>query len=166
MAVKLGAIAGAVAPVAKTANGRDPGWMAGAVLDVASPRFPLGLRAYGTYQELKPNNAGQSGSVKIWGGDLDVLVQVPGRLPLRPYILLGAGGHHVRDEIASTATVVTGAAPAVSASDNFAVNGGLGLRSGLGPVNAFLEARYLWIFTPGTNTRIIPISFGLSFGGL
>jgi hypothetical protein len=72
----------------------------------------------------------------------------------------------VKNEIAPTSTVITGATPAVSSSDNFAVNGGLGLQSNLGPIGAFLEARYLWIFTPGTNTRLIPISFGLSFGGL
>jgi hypothetical protein len=80
--------------------------------------------------------------------------------------MLGAGGYHVKNEIAPTSTVITGATPAVSSSDNFAVNGGLGLQSNLGPIGAFLEARYLWIFTPGTNTRIIPISFGLSFGGI
>jgi hypothetical protein len=157
---------GAVAPVAKTSNGVDPGWMAGAFIDVTSPRFPVGLRVNGSYQQLPPKTAASSGSFKLWGGDLDLLLQVPGRLPLRPYIMLGAGGYHVRNEIASTATVVTGTVPPVSRSDNFAVNGGLGLRSNLGPIGAFLEARYLWIFTPGTNTRLVPISFGLAFGGI
>jgi hypothetical protein len=164
--VKLGVTVGAVAPVAKTSNGLDPGWTAGALLDIRTPRLPVGLRVDGSYMQLPPNTAAGSGSFKLWGGDLDVLLQVPGHLPLRPYVMLGAGGYHVRNEVASTAAAVTGTVPAVSASDNFAVNGGLGLQSNLGPLGAFLEARYLWIFTPGTNTRLIPINFGLSFGGL
>lgn len=163
--VRLGVNVGAVAPVAKTSNGLDPGWMAGALLDIRTPRLPVGLRVNGSYMQLPPNTAAGSGSFKLWGGDLDVLLQIPGRLPLRPYAMLGAGGYHVKNEIAPTATVITGTAPAVRSSDNFAVNGGLGLHSNLGPLGAFLEARYLWIFTHGTNTRIIPISFGLSFGG-
>jgi hypothetical protein len=165
-AVQLGATVGAVAPVAKTSNGLDPGWTAGVLLDIRTPRLPVGLRVNGSYMQLPPNTPAGSGSFKLWGGDLDLLLQVPGRLPLRPYVMLGAGGYHVKNEIAPTSTVVTGTTPAVSGSDNFAVNGGLGLRSNLGPIGAFLEARYLWIFTSGTNTRIIPINFGLSFSGI
>jgi hypothetical protein len=165
-AARLGVNVGAVAPVAKTGNALDPGWMAGALLDIRTPRLPVGLRIDGSYMQLPPNTPAGSGSFKLWGGDLDVLLQIPGHLPLRPYAMLGAGGYHVKNEIAPTSTVITGATPAVSSSDNFAVNGGLGLQSNLGPIGAFLEARYLWIFTPGTNTRLIPISFGLSFGGI
>jgi opacity protein-like surface antigen len=165
-AVRLGVNVGAVAPVAKTSNALDPGWMAGALLDIRSPRLPVGLRIDGSYMQLPPNTPAGSGSFKLWGGDLNVLLQIPGHLPLRPYAMLGAGGYHVKNEIAPTSTVITGATPAVSSSDNFAVNGGLGLQSNLGPIGAFLEARYLWIFTHGTNTRLIPISFGLSFGGI
>lgn len=161
--VRLGMFGGADFPVSTTARGMDAGWTAGTVIDFTVPSFPLGLRLDGSYQHFTPSGAAAAGSFQLWGGDLDLILAIPGRLPLRPYLVAGPGLYGTKSSIAAS-TGVARAATITTSGARFALNGGVGLRSDLGEVGAFLEARYLYIYTPGTRTRLVPVIFGLTFG--
>lgn len=161
--LKLGVFGGATFPVSTTARGMDAGWTAGTVIDFTVPSFPLGLRVAGSYQRLKPSGATATGSFQLWGGDLDVILTVPGRLPFRPYLIGGPGLYGTKSSIASSPSIARAAT--ITSHSRFALNGGVGLRAETGGVGAFLEARYLYVYTPRTRTRLVPVTFGLVIGG-
>lgn len=160
--LRLGAYGGATLPVSTTARGMDAGWTAGAVIDFTVPSFPLGLRLDGSYQRARPSGATATGSFQVWGGDLDVILTVPGRLPFRPYLIAGPGLYGTKSSIASSPSVARAAT--ITSHARFALNGGVGVRSEGGGVGAFLEARYLYIYTPHTRTRLVPVLFGIVIG--
>jgi hypothetical protein len=157
--LRIGAFGGTSFPLGSTTNGIDAGWTAGALLDYSAPSLPVGLRLDGSYQHLVPSSATANGAVKLWGGDLDVLLTVPRRLMVRPYLALGAGVYNVNNTITSA----TGVAP--GSSTNFALNGGAGLRYDLLGFGAFLETRYTQVFTKGHDIRLMPVRFGITIGG-
>lgn len=158
--IKLGALGGATFPLGATKNGIDPGWGAGVLLDVTGPRVPVGFRLAGTYQRLIPSSATANGGVNLWGGDANLLFTIPGRIPLKPYLTAGVGLYRVRNNITESTGIRSGA------NTSFAWNGGAGLRSDVGRVGVFLEARYLQIFTDGHDIRTMPVTFGLMVGTL
>jgi hypothetical protein len=50
-------------------------------------------------------------------------------------------------------------------ANDFGLNGGAGLRVGLGGIGLFVEARYHYIFEGSHNYEMVPISAGVRFGG-
>jgi hypothetical protein len=160
--VRLGVFGGADFPVSTTARGMDAGWTAGMLIEFTVPRFPLGLRLDGVYQRARPSGATAAGTFQVWGGDLDLILTVPGRLPFKPYLIGGPGLYGTKSSIASSPGVAR--AVTITSHTRFALNGGLGVRTESGGVGAFIEARYLHIFTPGTRTHLVPVTFGLVFG--
>lgn len=164
VSASLGAFGGADFTVGSTARGMDAGWTAGALLEVRPWRSPLGLRLDGLYQHFTPSGAAALGSFQIWGGDLNFLLTVPGRLPVRPYLTGGVGLYGTKSSIIATGAIAP-AATITTSGARFALNGGVGVRAGFGGVGAFVEARYLHIFTPGARTKLVPVTFGLTIGG-
>ncbi len=158
--VKLGAFGGAAFPVGRTKDGTDPGWAAGALIDVTSPRLPIGFRLDGVYHRIVPSDATATGAINIWGGDFNLLFTIPGRVPLKPYLTAGAGLYRVRNNITTSTTVAPGS------HTDFGLNGGAGLRAEGRGFGAFLETRYLQIFTDGHDLRVMPVIFGIIVGGL
>lgn len=158
LSVKIGAIGGASFPLGRAKNGVDPGWTAGALIDITHPRLPVGIRLDGSYQRLVPAGATENGSVNIWGGDLNFLLTIPGRIPLKPYLTAGAGFYRVKNNITGTTNIPAGP------NTDFAWNGGAGLRSDLGGFGVFLETHYLQILTAGHDLRLMPVTFGVMLG--
>ncbi len=157
--LKFGAFGGAAIPLRPTNNGIDPGWTAGALLDYTRTDSPLGLRLEGSYQRLVPSGVATNGALKLWGGDLDLMLTPPRRrMIVKPYIVGGIGVYNVKNDIAASTPVAHGS------TTNLAANGGLGLRYDFFGFGAFLEARYIQIFTSGRSTQLLPVRFGIMFG--
>jgi opacity protein-like surface antigen len=156
--VKIGAFGGATFATGMTRNGIDPGWNAGVVLDVTTPRLPVGFRLSGAHYHLLPSTATANGAVKLWGGDLNLLFTPRGQFPLKPYLTGGIGLYRVTNNITSVTNIAPGP------DTKFSWNGGIGIRGGIGSLGVFLEGRYLQIFTTGHDVRLIPVTFGFMAG--
>lgn len=158
LSVKIGATGGASFPLGRSQNGVDPGWTAGALIDITHPELPVGIRLDGGYQKLVPSEATDDGSVNIWGGDLNFLLTITGRIPIKPYVTAGVGLYRVKNNITGATTIPAGP------NTDFGWNGGAGLRSDLGGIGVFLETHYLQILTAGHDLRVMPVTFGFMLG--
>jgi len=154
--VKFGIEGGTTIPVSETSNFYKEGWNAGAFLDVFSPSLPTGLRILGSYNEM-PSKATDASKLKVAGGDLDLVFNVPVNGALRPYILAGVGAYS-RDAGVGNDPFGTGS------TWHFAANGGAGIRVDFSHFGAFVEGRYLNLFASGTDTKLVPVVIGLMFG--
>jgi hypothetical protein len=70
---------------------------------------------------------------------------------IRPYLIGGGGYYSRKDDQANTS------------SNNFGINGGIGAMFPLSGFNAYVEARIHDVFTEGSSTQFIPVTFGILF---
>jgi len=91
-------------------------------------------------------------TTKLAGGTADIVYHVPLGVPgLKPYLIAGGGLYNVN--------------PGGGSETKFTWGGGLGTAIGLGPLHAFVEARYLSVQLDPTPLKFAPVTAGISFGG-
>jgi opacity protein-like surface antigen len=99
-----------------------------------------------------------SGKSKLAGANADLAWDIGrGRGPLNFYLLGGVGAYNVKTDIAGSAS---------TSATRFAWNGGAGTSYGLGRSRLFVEGRYVSISTSGSKTNLVPVTAGISFGGI
>ena len=85
---------------------------------------------------------------------------------MRPYITASLGAFHVKGEADSSGVSVS------NTQTRFGIDGGVGVKLGLGHAHGFVEARLENVYTEAgwnpavsslKNARFIPVTFGLSF---
>ena len=167
-------------------NYLDNGWNAGAGFTwYPTSYLPLGLRVDGTYDEFKArgallqqasttyNTPVDHGTVKMWGGDTDLELD----LHFSPYVhgyLLAGGGWYKQQDIFRQSFFDNGygcgwwgCGYTVARYDSnwtFARNAGLGLEFALGPdASFFVEGRYMRLNPTDAKSDYIPIRAGLRF---
>lgn len=163
--VSFGLAAGVSLPVGDISDLLDPGFNIQGSLAFQPAVIPAGMRAELTFQQLADK---EGGHFRQFAGTVNGMFGLP--LPLSPYFIGGVGiynnrfteedehhdhGHdheHEHDDVHGDA-VVTRAG----------INGGLGLRLGMGARAMTLEARLHHVFTDGQTRQIIPISVGFTF---
>ena len=80
-----------------------------------------------------------------------------------PYLIAGVGFYNSNFNLSASNNSLSGNG---STNDNdLGVNGGGGVRVNFGGIGIFGEARYHYIFSSGTHLQMIPITFGVRFGG-
>lgn len=143
------------------------------------PMFPLGLRADLGYNKFDgkedTDSFGNSGraDISVLAGTLNAIIQPAGILPLKPYLIGGIGAYQVKQDVRISA-VDFGDFNFNSSKTSFGLNGGLGVRFGLGGMSTFAEARYHYVMNEQTcsedeecfsrkNTTFVPVSFGIMF---
>lgn len=157
--VGIGIMGGADFPTGDFANAVKTGFNIGGLVDFTVPMIPIGLRADVTYNQASFKN-GVPAKSKIFGGDLNAMFKVPMDVGFSPYLTGGVGFYNLRvtsDDATLGQTLDTGS------QNKFALNGGGGVQFNLGGLAAFVEARYLYIFTDNSRTAMIPVSVGLMF---
>ncbi|MFN2398053.1 MAG: outer membrane beta-barrel protein [Gemmatimonadaceae bacterium] len=130
--------------------------------------IPVGLRGELMYHSNDAKDF--NGTAKVLGGGLNAMWSFPlsGDNPVRPYLTGGVGFYKVEFEDSDDGSTVD--------ETKFGLNGGGGLMFDLAGFGAFIEARYISIFTEfnandglgGTDkvkTNLIPITFGILLGG-
>jgi hypothetical protein len=187
--VSFGIMGGAAIPVAGFPSGQHVGWNGGALLELGAPLAPLRFRIEGQWSQLNgrsfpgseppcaPPGCTSSSSeridVRVIDATADALYTFASELPVKFYVIGGAGAYNVRGRVRTTTTqdelVVTTSESA--SSTKFGVNGGVGAHFRLNGFATFVEARYHLIVQGGeSNTddgtkalQMIPISVGITF---
>jgi hypothetical protein len=171
----------------------DNGWNAGLGLSwFPSSHLPLGIRVDGTYNEFdaRPGLLNQAaaaygtrvdnGTRKLWGGDVDLELDLHLSPYVRAYLLAGGGWYKQQDTFRQVnfypgyICYWWGCGPgyygvsSIVARNNtdwhFAKNAGLGFEFAMGPKTSFfVEARYMRINPSDAKSDYVPIKVGLRF---
>lgn len=192
----VGIAAGATIPTSDAVKGTngDPGgpsktgYHLTGLLEFRTAFFPLGLRGEFMYHDMRGETQSFSDpgfgtisarpDVRLLAGTLDAIFQGAGVMPVKPYGVAGVGVYNTRTKVSGSGDI-GGTAFSGSSSQsgtNFGLNGGIGARFGLSGFDAFVEARYHYIFNKKScdpnsdavcfdrdNTSFIPVSFGIVF---
>ena len=144
--------AGGVKPSGDYGAVDNMGWNVVGALEVGLPRSPLAVRADVTYgQTTHQGGSLLTGSTKLSGMTADAVYRIGAPMvPVRLYVLAGAGYYHVDIDGASESK------PAFDA--------GTGVSLGVGPMKVFGEARFITVRTSGSAMNFFPVSVGLTFG--
>lgn len=157
------------------------GWSVGVPFGWQSLESPWGVRGDISYSRLSGRDfdvsnfgTGSTADPQIWSAQLDLKLNLPlsRTSTWRPalYALGGGGLHYFRNFTSDfNAVTGTGSGPAIqtaldgSSQTKFGLNGGLGLSFGIGRADLFVESRYVSVFTSGSNTNWVPVTFGITF---
>lgn len=171
----------------------DNGWNAGLGLSWFPTRhLPLGIRVDGTYMEfdarqdllnLASSASGMrvdNGTRKMWGGDVDLELDLPLSPYVRMYLLAGGGWYKVQDTFRQTNFYpgylcdwwgcgpgyygVNGIISRNTTDWTFAKNAGFGFEFAMAPrTSFFVEARYMRLNPNDAHSDYLPIRAGLRF---
>ena len=142
----------------------------------------LGFRLSGDYlhysidenkfrDSFRPFFGNAVNQMSIDGGGLGIItLAVNGKMPvlplpvITPYLTGGVGLAWVsRDQVTTSITGFTGATiPSSSQSGRTLVDVGAGVDIKIG-IALFVEAKYAWIFTDGSNSTYVPVTIGVTF---
>jgi opacity protein-like surface antigen len=174
-------------------NYYNNGWNVGAGFTwYPTSHLPLGVRVDGTYNEFNARNLllqqaaatymthVDSGTQKLWGGDVDLELDLHFTPYVRGYLLAGGGWYRQQTTFRQTNWSsgyvcdwwgcgpgyfgTTGIVARYNTDWHFARNAGLGLEFAMGPiVSFFVEARYMRINPNNAKSDFLPIRAGLRF---
>jgi opacity protein-like surface antigen len=158
--VSLGISAGAAIPMGDFADFYTTGYNGTVSLGLRSVGSPIGLRIDGMYNRLSVKDDatitlpgfGFVESAAIASANANLVYNLPGT-GMTPY-LIGGGGVY--------STKLHGDNFDTDSENKFGINGGLGAAFPLSGFNAFIEARLHHIFSDGSSTQFIPVTFGIS----
>lgn len=147
--IQFGVGGGPTFPVGDAADGFDTGWNAQLNLGLSFPLMPVGIRLDGTYQRL-PSSTTDDVNFNMMSATANAIFSPLPLVVLKPYFIGGVGLY--RGELD-----VDGA----ESSTDLGINAGLGVQFGLGPLQAFAEARLHNIFGEDDSTRVVPVTIGI-----
>ena len=156
-AFKFGGMLGATLPTGDFGDIAGTGYHLGALGEYGRPAWPFAIRG-----EITWHSAG----IDDYDGDVTVLSFVPNIVfpfgdaasTARPYIIGGLGIHNV-----DISVDVPGEGDQGDSEPKFGFNVGGGFTFKLAGFDTFAEVRYHSVFTSGSNTTFIPLSFGFKF---
>jgi hypothetical protein len=146
----LGLAAGAVVPVGRYADTKNPGYHLGLALNLGTALPHLDVRVDGAFAELKYK--GSSTKEQIWLLDANLVARGPDVARSAPYLIGGLGFYNRRR------TLLLGS----NASSHVGLNGGAGIRFRAGSGYVFVESRY-HAALGSSDLRIVPVTIGVSF---
>jgi opacity protein-like surface antigen len=154
--VGVGVSAGLSMPTGDFGDAFKSGYSVNGLIGVSMPMSPIGFRGEVGYNSWDgKSDVGLDGvTASSVSGTANVVLQVPGMVVAKPYLIGGLGWHHLKADAGALG----------SGSDNklgWNVGGGLGF--GLGTLQTMIEARYVTINTEDTATHYIPVTFGIMF---
>jgi opacity protein-like surface antigen len=171
-AFTFGVSGGLSVPMGDFADGVKSGFNAGAHLAFKPAMLPFGLRVEGQFNQfdlkgLEELGEDVDGDARIISGTVNGVFGVPAASSaFRPYLIAGVGAYNERVKFD-----FLGASESESQT-KLGINGGVGIEFGLSGLATFIEARYHLVFdkeddedtgASGSNTTVVPISFGIKF---
>jgi hypothetical protein len=136
------------------------------------PELPFGLRGALGYQKMNVKDALQAasgvtnGQSQILSGMGGITFPLMSTGPIRPYITASLGAFHIKGQADSSGVSIS------NSTTRFGIDGGAGVKFGMGAAHGFVEARLENVYTEaGWNpevqslkqARFIPVTFGLNF---
>jgi opacity protein-like surface antigen len=191
--VKFGISGGLSIPMSDPAEDEEFSLESNAGYNVAGhlgfqlPMFPLGLRAdlgYNGFGGKERSESGDFGTVRakadmnVLSGTVNAMFQPAGMMMVKPYFIGGIGAYRVKTTVEGSGEFggETFNEKEDVSKTSFGLNGGLGVRFGLGGMSTFAEARYHYVMNkescsnesdevcfPHKTTAFVPISFGIMF---
>jgi hypothetical protein len=143
---------GVTAPNGDLSQSAEAGYHWKAGLWVAIPRLPVGFRADGALHRLSSADDGVLERTEVLAGSLSGVFMLPG-VGLAPYLFGGFGRYRIESGPIDATTTVT----------DPGFHGGFGVNIGAGGLGAFAEIRYVQVNGTDTESRFIPLTFGLRF---
>ena len=154
---------GGAFPTGDLGRGLNLGFRLGGGVAFRPVTIPLGLNVNLAYDRFAgddeiyfgPGGTIQADDVSLWSGSADVVWQFPTdpASSVRPFLDGGFGLYRVGEYAGGESQTKFG----------FQIGGGVDLP--LGGLATFAEAKYVSVFTDGSNSNFIPIVIGLRFGG-
>jgi opacity protein-like surface antigen len=154
--VGLGVSAGLSMPTGDLGDQLKSGYSVNGLIGITMPLSPLGFRGEVGYNSWDgKEDAGLDGTTtSSLSGTANVVLQVPGMIVAKPYLIGGVGAHRFKFDDGTSDT---------SSDTKFGWNVGGGLKFGLGTLNTMLEARYVTISATGGSVHYVPVTFGIMF---
>jgi opacity protein-like surface antigen len=164
--VSLAMGGGPTFPISALNNTYTTGYNVMAGLGVHIPTSPFGIRLDGMFNQLPDKTelfGGKSFHAQIWTANANLVASLLPGGPVVPYLIGGVGFYNSSFHLGTSNNTISTEG---STHDNdVGLNGGGGVRVNFGGIGIFGEARYHYIFTSGTHVQMIPITFGVRFGG-
>ena len=151
--VSIGIAGGAAIPVGDFADSYNTGFNGTVGLGLSSLGSPVGLRLEAMYNkffgrdDIGPNQP----DARVIAGTANLVYNLQGQ-GIRPYLIGGAGYYGAKLDV-----------PNAESTNKFGLNGGIGAMFPLSGFNTYVEARYHHMFTDGSATQFIPVTFGIFF---
>jgi hypothetical protein len=147
----LGIAAGATIPLGDLGDATSTGYHVLGTLSVSgTASSPLGFRIDGMYNDLSGKSSGPD--VRVWTVNGNLVYAFPGGLTATPYLIAGAGLYNSK-----------AAESEAESTNDFGVNGGIGVRFALSGFSTFAEVRIHNIFSDPNAARFVPLTFGILF---
>jgi opacity protein-like surface antigen len=156
--VGVGVSAGLSIPTSDLGNVAKTGYSVNGLIGFSPPLSPIGIRGEVGYNSWSGKQAaGLGGStISSLSGTANIVLQVPGMIVAKPYVIAGLGEHRVKFDFGSGATDN-------STETKLGWNVGGGVNFGVGTLAALLEARYVTVNTSNVKLHYVPITFGIMF---
>jgi opacity protein-like surface antigen len=156
--VSVGVSAGASLPSGDFGDQVKTGYSVNGLIGFAMPLSPIGFRGEVGYNawDAKSSAASNGAKASSLSGTANVVLQVPGMIVAKPYLIAGVGQHRMKVE---TGTALFGDLT----ETKFGWNAGGGINFGLGTLATMLEARYVTVNTSNYTTHYVPVTFGIMF---
>jgi hypothetical protein len=152
----FGVSAGLSMPTGDFGKAFKSGYSVNGLLGFSMPMSPLGFRAEVGYNSWDgKSSVGLSGiKASSLSGTANVVLQVPGMVAAKPYLIGGLGEHRMKVDAG-------GGNNSSESKLGWNVGGGLGF--GLGTLQTMVEARYVTVNTSGGSTHYVPVTVGIMF---
>ncbi|MEO8575500.1 MAG: outer membrane beta-barrel protein [Gemmatimonadales bacterium] len=160
-ALSVGISGGAAIPFGDFGDFYTTGYNGTVSLMFKSVGTPLGIRIDGMYNKLNLKDdaiitipgSGTVESASIAAATANLVYSLPGT-GISPYLIGGGGIYSLK---------VHGDNFDSDTENKAGINGGIGASFPLSGFNTFIEARFHHVFTDGSATQFIPVTFGISF---
>jgi opacity protein-like surface antigen len=152
--IRFGLAGGVSFPTGEDADVVKTGYHGQLMLGFGVMALPVKLRADFSYQSFdgKDEPILRDANFRILGGAVNAIISMAG-IGVKPYVTGGLGVYNAKLEVLGEEADET----------DLGLNGGLGLEFTLTGMSAFVEARYIHIFTAEEATQVIPLTFGILF---
>ena len=158
--------AGATVPLDDYGDFAKTGYHGLVAVSFAPSSFPLGIQIDGMYDRLKLESDVADRTSQIIQGTANLIYKfkTSEESTFRPYLIGGVGIYNFKlvsgNDVAGPGVGNTG-----NTGTDFGLNGGAGFDIKSGGIGFFVEGRFHDVFTTGPNTKFIPITAGVRFGG-
>jgi hypothetical protein len=165
--VEFGLGGGVGVPLGNFDDTSKLGWHGLAELSFVPNGWPVGIQFDGSYQQFNLEDAaapaGFSGlktRLLVGTGNLVFKFKTSEESTFRPYLIGGAGVYNSKLTGQDDPSDILG-----GGTTDFGLNAGAGFDIKAGSLGLFIEGRFHNVFTNGEDTKFIPVTLGLRFGG-
>jgi opacity protein-like surface antigen len=151
--VGVGVSAGLSMPTGNFSDSFKSGYSVNGLIGFTMPMSPIGFRGEVGYNSWDGKSLFSGVTASSLSGTANVVLQVPGMVVAKPYVIAGIGEHRVKFD----------GGGASDSETKMGWNVGGGLNFGLGTLATMIEARYVTVNTSGESLHYVPITFGIMF---